>query len=386
MDNAPIELDFKSVQSGQAVSLRTFTSYSFDRNIMTPASAFRFTAPGVDKASRNAIRSGDLVNLWAISPDGSKNPIATGIIDETDTHGSAKSIEYVLTGRDVLGQLVDNSAVDAQNKIVNTSNFTLDAILRLLIKNTRIPSGFKSQQIPNGQLLFQTNPGETKINALQRYLEITNCLVWSQPNGQLILGKPNFTQKPSGKLFSSSQFANGNNMIDWRVRRNLNQAIRTIVSQLQTLGQVDAGSYTKNNNDPDMLKVVGAGVGRSVYSRFSYGGGNESVNTVTQVGNQSGNPRKIGDEYALRELARDNMKVLDVEAVVVGHVNADGLPYNIDQIYSVFIEDEDVKEDMFVYGVSYELTESLGTMTRLRLCRLGSIVAYTDAIGRTVAG
>lgn len=383
MIESPLKLQFrKAVPSSGDGSrvLNTFSSYSFERNLLIPAAAFRFTAPAVDKNLRTQIRSGDEVQVIVKTAAG-ELPLATGIIDETDTHVTPGSVEYVLSGRDMLGQLVDNAAVDASDRIILIEKATLPTILDTLIANTRIPKRVKKSQVPNGALLFQTSPGETKINALQRMLEFTNCLVWCQPNGQLVLGKPDFTQKPKGILKLSSSSPADNNCLEGRSRRNVNQAIRRIVSQLQSLDAVDAGAFTKLNSDKDIKNLIKAGVGRSVYRRFSYGSGTDTVNTVNQVGNQSGNYRKIGDELSLRELARENMKILDVEVVVPSHINSSGSFYDIDQIYDVFIEDDDVSEPMYVYSVGYELTKDAGMLTRLRLCRLNTIVAYTYAIG-----
>lgn len=385
--SAPIEIDFKKANdlNQTPVSLRTFNSYSFERNILVPAAAFRFTAPGIEKSLRTQIRSGDIASLYAVDSNANKQPVGTGIIDETDTHVMPNRVEYVLTGRDTLGQLVDNSAIDAQNRIINTENVTLKVLLGELIKNTRIPPQFVTQQTPNAKVLLHTNGGETKINTLQRYLEFTNCLVWTLPDGRVVIGKPNFSQNRSGNLIMNSSDSSQNNVVEARSRRNLNQAIRQIVTQLQTLTQADAGIYTKINDDRDIKPLLKARVGRSVWKAFSYGQGEDAVNTVVQVGNQSGNNRKIGDELSLREIARDNMKILDVEMVVQGHLNENDQVFNIDQIYNVQIEDDDVEEDMYVYSCSYELTLDHGMLTRLRLCRLGTICAYTDAIGRAQA-
>ena len=377
--NQPMQIEFKSAASeyvSQPAKLNTFTTYNFDRNILTPASAFRFSAPGVDKAARMAIRSGDMASISVISKNGLFYPIGTGIVDETDCHILPNNVDYILTGRDLAGQLVDNAAVDAQNRIQNTASISLPGLSAQLVKNTRIPQSIILQQVPNGSLLWQTQAGETKINSLQRYLDFTNCLVWTLPNGQLVVGKPNFTSDKVGFLKISSTSPSGNNVMEARVQRNVNQAIRQIVTQLQTMDQVSGAPFTILNADSDMQNVSAAGVGRSVYQTFTYGQGNETVNTITQVGNQNGSPRSIGQEKSQREIARDNMKILDVEAVVEGHFNDSGAPYNIDQIYNVQIDDEDVSEDMYVYACSYELTIGNGMITRLKLCRLGTIVTH----------
>ena len=381
----PLEIDTQSAQSGtlgQISSVRTFTSYNFDRNILVPASAFRFTAPGVDQALRMSIRSCDTMTIWAVAPDGTKQPIGTGIIDETDTHITPNSVEYLLTGRDMLGQLVDNSAIDASNKIIVIENASVKTILTSLIAGTRIPPGFFLQQTPNGKFLFQTNPGETKINALQRYMEFTNCVVWTNPQGQIILGKPDFTQNSSGTLKISSTDPSSNNCLEGRVRRNVNHAIRQIVTQLQALNLVNPSPYTMKNNDPDMQAVASAQGGRSVYRTFTYGDGNDAVNQLKFVGTQGGSPGAIGSQLSARELARENMAIIDVEIAVRGHMNENGFAYNIDQIYNVQIEDEDLDEDMYVYACGYDLTVEHGMLTHLRLCRLGTICAYADALRR----
>jgi prophage tail gpP-like protein len=383
----PIEIDFKSFQASaptpaESQTLRTFTSYEFDRNLLVPASAFRFSAPGVSTATRLAIRSGDMAELFAVREDGSKEQLATGFIDDTDTHITPSMVDYILTGRDTPSALVDNSAIDANNRVIMIENVRIDTILGQLILNTRIPAGILTQQIPNGQLLFQTNPGETKINALQRYLEFTNCLLWADPNGQLIIGRPDFTQVSSGNLILNSSNPVANNLLEARVKRNVNTAIRTIVTQIQSASLVDAAPYTVGNQDSDMMATK-PGVGRSVYRLFTYGDGNDAVNTVTAIGNGgSAGPFDIGNALSLREIAMENMKILDVEAVVQGHLNGDDEAFDVDQIYDVQIEDENVNEIMYVYAVNYSLTPERGLITRLRLCRKGTIVAYADALKR----
>jgi prophage tail gpP-like protein len=291
-------------------------------------------------------------------------------------------VEYVLTGRDMIGQLVDNAAVDANNQIRHTAQMTLAEITRFLIRGTRIPPQFRMQGIPHGPLLFQTQPGETKINALQRYLEFCNCLVWAAPNGQVVIGKPDFTNKLGGVLKVSRSDPSGNNVIEARVRRGLNGAIRQIVTQLQSLGSVAPAPYTVLNSDRDMSRLAASQVGRSVYRTFSYGGATDIVNVIQKVGN-SGSPFDIGRALSLREIARENVRVLDVELVLRGHVNPDGEPFDIDQVYDVQIEDDDVAEPMYVYGCNYSLTPDTGMLTTLRLCRLGAIVAYGEQIRRT---
>jgi prophage tail gpP-like protein len=383
--HAPIEMSTRSILTGATAELKTFTSYDFDRNMLVPASAFRFTAGGVDKTERTRIRSGDWAWLYAENAKGSRFKLATGIIDETDTHIVPTSIEYVLTGRDTIGQLVDNAAVDASNKIIHIDQATLAQVTQILIKNTRLPAKFVDQDAPNGKLLYNTNPGETKINSLQRLLDYTNCLIWSNASGQAVIGRPDMAQDPMGSLTINKADPGTTNVLEMRVRRNLNQAIRSIVTQIQSLEKTDPTPSTILNNERDMLAVRGGLVGRSVFNLYSPGNGHDLINEITFIGNQSANPYDIGSAKSLRELARDNMKVLDVEAVVEGHMNGLGMPYNVDQVYTVRCEDEDLNEPMYVYGCRYALTMDRGAITTLKLCRLGTICAYVKQLKRAAA-
>lgn len=374
---SPISIDTISATGFGQHAIKTFTSYSFERNIMTPSSGFRFSAPGVEKADRTAIRSSDVVNLYITNPFGFRIQVAAGFIDETDTHITAKSVDYLLSGRDFVGKLVDDDAVDKSNTIIYAASMPLLSALKQLMDHTRIKNvPVVNAGAPSGNLLIQTNVGETKMSAFSRYLDYCNCLIWTQPNGSIVVGKPNMHQRPSGKLILKESDPSQNNCLEARVKRNTNQAIRQIATQLQNSQAADPAPITMSNQDKDVRKVAASGAGKSIYRVYSLGNGMDSVNILNQVNkNQNNAVVGIGQQYTLRQIAQENVKVLDVECVVEGHTNENGLLYNIDQIYDVTIEDDDVDEPLYVYAVSYELTLEQGLITKMRLCRKGTIVA-----------
>lgn len=323
-----------------------------------------------------AIRSGDRAELYLNSGSLAKIHLGTGFIDESDTHTAARTSEYLLTGRDTLSQLVDNDAVDEKDNLIFVQSISVVGAAQIFLRNTRLASTkIIDRGSPGGNILLQTNVGETKANALQRYLEYCNCLVWSLPTGEVAIGKPNMAQDPAGSLILRSSDPSQNNVLDMRTRRNTNQAFRKIAVQLQSLGITNPAAITLQNQDPDVLAVAAAGVGRSVYRVFTLGNGMDTVNLLTQVGTSVVGGSSIGQSYAKRQLAMENMKVLGVEALVEGHVNENGIPYNTDQVYNVVDEEEDVYEPMYVYDCAYEMTPERGMTTSMKLCRLGSIVA-----------
>ena len=381
-----IECTSANPNNKRVIKVENFNSYNFDRNILTPSSAFRFTAPGVNKSDRMAIRSGDQIRLLITNRLGHKAVVGVGFIDETDTHITPQSVEYVLTGRDTIGQLVDNDTVDANNKIILFERANIDVLVTSLLANTRMIQTYRSKQIDKGvSFAVSTNLGETKINTLQRYLEFVNGLIWASNTGEAIVDKPNFSQNPAGVFTLKYSDPSSNNVLECRVRRNINQAVRQIVMQLDGTEAASNTYETLNNMDKSLRPYRKSNVGRSISRLFSYAHGAEIINQQQGVGHGDLGRHTLSREYAAREIARENIKILDIEIVVDGHFNAAGYIYNIDQIYQVTIEDEDVSEPMYVYSVSYEMTLGHGMLTRMRLCRKFTICAYTQMLDSVVS-
>jgi prophage tail gpP-like protein len=380
----PIGISFQSALTQERSTLQTFTSYYFERDIQTPAASFHFSAPGVDKASRLAIRSGDRAELYLPGPGPLVSRLATGFVDETETHITGTALDYNISGRDTLSALCDNDSVDEHNKMIAAETITFPALAKQLLRNTRISgSVVVDQGMPTGKLTYQTNVGETKINALQRFLEYANCLVWTKPSGQIVIGKPNMAQAPSGNLYCTLRSPELNNFMDVKVKRNTNQAIRRIAVQMQNLEFSNPTTNTLSNQDEDVLSTAGAGVGRSVLHAYSLGTGMDALNILGFVKGGTGANRlvDIGRAYAAREIAASNVNVVSVIGRTDGHLNENGVAYNIDQVYYVVVEDEDLFEPMYVYKCVYELTENDGMTTTLYLCRLGALVADSAQFG-----
>lgn len=295
-----------SALSGREQEIGIFSSYAFDRSILTPASAFRFTAPGVDKTKRMAIRSGDTVRLYVDNDLGHTAQVGVGFIDDTNLHITARSLDYIITGRDTIGQLVDNDMLDAQNNIIFFEQATIDTLVAQVLKGTRcIQSHRKSQIDKNVKFAVTTEPNETKLNCLTRILEWCNGLVWADNDGTVIVDKPNFSGKLRGN-FILREDSKESNVLEASVKRNVNQAIRQIVTVLATTEASNntVKQETLQNMDKDLKRYRGTGVGRSISRTFNYASGTDTINQGQGVGQGSYAPHTIGNEYSAREIAR----------------------------------------------------------------------------------
>ena len=105
---------------------------------------------------------------------------------------------------------------------------------------------------------------------------------------------------------------------------------------------------------------MGSGVGRSVYNVSSFGSGAEGVNFYLKVANTPTPANNLGAALGYRQMARENVHILEVELVVQGHFDSHGNLYDVDKVYYVNIPDEDISQNLYCYSVGLELTMDHG--------------------------
>ena len=164
-------LDATGFNRGRPFTIERFTSYSFSSSILVPVDTFSFSfrPEPPTQADRSTfydriVREGDTVQLTV---DG--EAIATGYIDARDTDTDVDTgVTLQLQGRDLMGFLEDNDAVNPDATILWANTANINDVLPALLRNTRI-RGFETRNIDrNVKSLFATNPGESKLAALQR--------------------------------------------------------------------------------------------------------------------------------------------------------------------------------------------------------------------------
>lgn len=358
------------------IVLDRFLNYSFKSSIMVPVDTFNFSFVAPDGPSMNeAIKDGDLVQLSC-----NDIPIATGIIDTTTVevdHEFGEKGEVV--GRDLMGQLEDQDAISLDSSPIWATNVTVVNGVQKLLDNTRMTK-ITPRSTPAAAYLLATEPSETKLSALQRFLEPLNCLAWCGPDGSLIVGKPNMAQRSSGRLVLNKE-KRFSNVLSMKVTRSATSIANVIVpiwsGQETTVNRVSKEQAMMNKaKRPAELFKLGHRVPKTVVvsaPNATDPQGLAGINALTVGG------ANLLQAYAKRELARQNFQEMLVQAVVPGHCNDSGAPYMIDTVYSIEYDRGGVFENMYLYQLEYKLDESGGQRTVLEFCRLGSIVSDVRA-------
>lgn len=377
----PVSLFISPIDGGRSpVSIDRFLSYGFSSSILIPVDTFEFTytAPDDSRPVNSYIKEGDLVTLYA-----NDIAISTGIIDVVDIITDPSFGERVtVTGRDLLSQFEDQDAVGVDDKPIWANQVSLSGILDRLIKNTRIQK-YELKRVSNKPYLFATEPGETKLSALQRHLEFLNALSWVSGTGRLIIGKPNFAQKRSGDLVCSKTSPAKNNTLSMRAMFAStsipNRVIPIWTGQEFVQDKVAEQALKNRASGPSRLLKAGHILTKSVTVSTAMGNSPQDLAEVNKLQAAASAPgpgnSNILQAYGKRELAKYNHKELIVECEVPGHYNENGEPYQVDQVYYVEYERADIAKEMYLFQVQYSLNDDIGQRTRLYLCNKGTIVA-----------
>ncbi len=370
----PVTVHIKPLDGSETRDLSRFISYTFAASIVVPVNTFSFEFRMPDTGSIVDIaQDGDIVAIFA---DGMQ--ITQGIIDQTifdvDGEGGERG---ALAGRNMLAQLEDQDAVSADSSPIWGQNIKIDAVLQKLLTDTRLQSiGFINQGTPVVEALFATEPGESKMTALMRYLEPLNSLVWQDASGKLIVGKPGFDEGSDGDLFAMKK-AKRSNVLSMQVVRGSTTIPNIIIpcwTGTETVAYIASVQQALHNTAAGPKRLL-AGGHRVIKSSVV---GSPDANTTqgkTDTILLNAGDASFLQAFAKRMLASANMGELLITCVVPGHYNEQGDPYAIDQIYHIVSDRAKLDEFMYCYAVEYSLTEDKGQTTTLHFCKLNTIVA-----------
>jgi prophage tail gpP-like protein len=345
------------------ITINKFLTYQFKSSILIPVDAFSFTfsMPETADSIYDFIKEGDLIRLQVDAPNSGTNTLCTGIIDVVDIETTTDGADVVsIQGRNTLGQLEDQTTVNIQDKPLWGSKIT----------------GLIRQHEIAGTFLFATEPGESKLNALLRFVEPLNCLIWGGQKGEIVVGRPNMGQEPVGDIYCDRK-SRRSNVMNIKAIRSSTQ-IPNIILPIWT-GQESAENrispqQAMNNKaeGPNRLRVGGHVVQRAVVVSTPSGSDAQSLSDINAITVGGSN---ILQAYALREMAKANTQELNVQANVKSHFNDSLTPFLIDQVYKINYPRASVQEKMYLYEVDYTLDAENGPKTSLNFCKLGTIVA-----------
>lgn len=382
----PISLQITPIDPSRSpITLTTFTEYSFTNSVIVPIDSFNFSMrnPSDNGSLLDFVRDGDIATLMA-----NGSPISTGIIDSVTIMTSAEAGEEVhISGRNLLSQLEDQSAVNDKALQIYSKVFTPAQVINTLITNTRI-NYYRLQDNPDIPKLpiFTTVPGESKLASLIRYLEPINMIVWMDPDGTVVLGKPDMGSDPDGAFVMDKKNRYSNclsiqaNYSSTRIP-NIIIPVWTGSEGVQALLPEQALANAAQN--PRRLLTQGHRVPKCITVSTPNGSDEQAIaqsNQFAQVGGSN-----VLQAYAKREMARANVGELGVQVNIQGHYNSNLQPILCDATYQISYPRAGIDRNMYLHTVTYSLSVQSGQKTSLFFCNLGCIVADTSTVSEKLS-
>lgn len=369
--------------------LDRFVSYSFESSITIPVDSFQFGVSSPDDPPvPSFIKEGDVATLF-----GNKHQLGTGILDVVEVDCGEAGELATITGRDLMGQLEDNDAVSVYDDPIWGKLMTMRQVADALCASTRIaPERYRLAGAPVGGWLFATEPGESKMAALLRYLEPLNVLAWMDQNGHFTVGRPNFGQASSGTLVYSRDRRRSNCQkmkVTYASATIPNIVLPVWAGQETTLSRVPKRQRLYNAAaGPDRLRKLNHRLAKAIVWSAPNAGDKESLMKVNQIlASVKAGEADFLLAMAQRMIARENTKERGVYARMAGHYNGDGAPFRPDTVYDIDFDRGGVKSPMYLHKVRHSMALGTGQITELWFCNLWTtLVARAVVTGRNALG
>lgn len=359
---------------------KSFVEYSFSSSILVPVDTFHFKVVNPTDSSfsfSQYIQEGDVVVLQA-STGGPNEPLATGIIDTVDYETNTDGEWISMIGRTTLGQLEDQDMVTIASDPIWSNKISLLAGIQKICQNTKIQRILTQNAGEWNDLLLASEPSESKMSALLRFIEPLNLLVWNTPTGALKVGKPNQSQqgKKSGTIIMDKKNRKSN-VYNMKATYNSTKIPNLIVpvwsGQENVQNRISKEQIIRNpSRGPSRLFRRNYVVQKTIVVSTPSGSDPVSLSEINLLKIAGSN---LLQAYALRAIAKSNIEELIVRCQVHGHYNDSMEFFQADQQYRVIYPGANIDEAMYLYEVEYTMDKDSGPRTRMSFCRLGRIVA-----------
>lgn len=335
-----------------------FTGYQIDADLYAAADAFtlELARPEV------RIRAGMECQLYV-----NDALELTGIIDKPEPEYDKSGRRLTVTGRDLMGWLVDASA----EEFITLRNYTLkDLAERLLQKAPKeffrlstvtyaenVVGRLKSRSAKVGIFdtttpLSQIEPGMSVFDVLSEYGKSKGILFYAMPDGTFVFGKPKESGAPAFTLINRLD-GRGNNVISGKLTQDVSKRYSRVTVVGQKQGQdVFAASEVNieaTKDDPDFPFY------KPVVLKDEYGGERPELQA----------------RLALEKMRHDGFRL---NYTVAGHSQGNK-NWTINELVQVKDEDPDfeLSGSYLLTGRTFELSKDKGAITRLRLGLPGMI-------------
>lgn len=338
--------------------IERFISYSIDADMYVADDAFtlELARPEV------RIRAGMECQLYV-----NDTLELTGIIDKVVPSYGKDGRKLTVTGRDLMGWLVDAHAED----FITLKNYKFSALAKKLL--SRAPKEFfklttvKPAEDSVGRLkskaakvgfwdtttpLSQIEPGMTVFEVLSQYAKSKGFMFYSLPDGTFVFGKPKESGIAPFKLTNRLD-GKGNNILTGELSEDISKRYSQVTVVGQKQGQ-DGTTPSQNNieatvTDPDFPFY------KPFVLKDEYGGDQPTQHA----------------RLALEKMKHDGFRL---SYTVQGHSQGNK-NWGINELCTVRDDDPDFElhDDYLIYGRTFEKSKDKGTTTKLRLGLPGMI-------------
>lgn len=365
--------------------LERWTDYTIENDMLTPADAFNMKLAPATRGVYDLVPPDSEVEVRIES-----TRVLSGFIDERATEITRAGTSLTISGRDRAGRMVDESAtlqvfpvLDLQTLMSQLARPTFpDGAVLSNAENRDLVRGRRSGKAePGVEPIFskrskapkKVEPGQTRWDVGQEFLEPANILAWSQADGRaIVVGLPNYSQGTQFRFFlagENSLRVGESNVLSASVTESVAERFSRIVivgaarGNSANYGSRVAGLQREVRNNPATLD--GAGIDFTTSKLMIF--------TDDDVKNLSDADDRVIREFRLREAER-----LVLELRVQGHSQVRNRGdvaalFGFDMMADVEIEDLNIAGRFIITKVTFEASRG-GRTTSLTLVPEGTIL------------
>jgi prophage tail gpP-like protein len=322
-----------------------WSSWSIESDLVTPSDAFRVEAPNVAGKLAGKFHEGQDIEVLI---DGEKQLV--GIIDDVIYRTTNEGARIELVGRDSFCDLVDCSATP--------KTYTSTDLLALAkaLSPSWLTGWVKTSGVTLGKRTVKIDPGDSKMDVLQREAKKDVVILWLTHDGIPTIGKPDYTTSPVHRLrlwLPSSGMTSQNNIESCEVTRSM----RDRFSKITVYGHGSNSSAVYGKQARHKQSATDADL--DITRELILSDGDAKTIALAKI-------------RAQREVADRTFGAFTVEATVRGHYGTDpdsgdsnGL-YQIDQQVDFIDEASDTRGRLWISKRRFEGDEN-GQVTNLSL-------------------